>query len=84
MKTIRFWSMMLAVLALPFVTSCGSDDNDEDNVDYAIQEYPINNETGIDTEDRVLLGVQLVNQIVSNLDSYLNTFAEDPLSSIEP
>lgn len=33
MKTIRFWSMMLAVLALPFVTSCGSDDNDEDNVD---------------------------------------------------
>ena len=40
--------------------------NNEDNVDNAIQEYPINNENGIDTEDRVLLGVQLINRIISD------------------
>lgn len=58
--------------------------NEEDNVDYAIQKYPINNENGIDAEDRVLFGVQLVNQIVSDIDSYLDAFPEDPLSYIEP
>ena len=53
-------------------------------MDYAIQEYPINNENGIDVEDRVLFGVQLVYQIVSDLDSYLDASPEDPLSFIEP
>ena len=45
--------------------------NEDDNVDYAIKEFPIENENGIDVADRVVYGVQLVNQIVSDIDTYL-------------
>ena len=45
--------------------------NENDNLDYAIKEFRIENENGIDVEDRVVYGVQLVNQIVSDIDTYL-------------
>ena len=47
--------------------------NENDNMDYAIKEFPIENENGIDFADRVVYGVQLVNQIVSDIDTYLGT-----------
>lgn len=60
----------------------------EDNVDYAIEEYPLPSEkpfideTGIDREDRVEYGVRIVNQIVSDIDTYLGaspTVHESPI-----
>ena len=78
------WPALLPGGFLIYSTCTFNHFEDEDNVDYAIQEYPIKNENGIDAEDRVLFGVQLVNQIVSDLDSYMDAFPEDPLSFIEP